>query len=275
MVNKLWVVTSYKTDFSWIDNYTSNYIIYDKSGELQETDRIKHQVNVGYNIYDLCYFIIKHYDNLPDVCVFIKSNVFKHCNEDKFNILIQNNNFTPIESYEHLPVSEVHVKGADGGFMEINNSWYIQSHINSHGKEVNRFLRTYNQFLRKVFNNPVYPDWVRFAPGGNYIVPKENILFYSKEFYKRLMSYVDYHQIPSEAHIIERALYTIFTNQFQEKSQMMALSDDIMYWFIDSGKEFFGDVLHWLLSSGKKIYRKYLPDSIIRIIQRIRNGISR
>jgi len=258
MVDKLWIVTSYETDFSWIDRYTSNYIIYDKSGKLQETDRVRHQINVGYNIYDICYFIINNYDGLPDICVFIKANVFKHCNEEKFSLLIQNNNFTPLESYEHLPVSAGHIKGEDGGFMEINNSWYIPAHIKTHGKEVDKYLRTYNQFLDKVFKNPVHPKWIRFAPGGNYIVPKQNILFYSRGFYEKLMGYVDYHRIPSEAHIIERALYTIFTNEFQEKDRLTAQLDDIRTWFMDSGEA---------------VLKKILSKRVIRVLQRIRNRI--
>jgi len=244
MVKKLWIVTSYKTDFSWIDQYTSDYLVYDKSCKLPETDKIHHQKNVGYNIYDICYFITRHNYNLPDVCVFIKANVFKHCNEIKFKEMIQNDCFTPLETYEHLPVTDSHIKGDDGGFMEINNSWYIPANVKTHGKEVNKYFSTYNQFLRKVFKNPDYPDWIRFAPGGNYIVPKENISFYSKEFYERIMSYVDYHRIPSEAHIVERALYTIFVNEFLEKDQKLALLDDIRFWLLDTGNILFKKTLH-------------------------------
>ena len=217
MVKKLWIVTRYKTDISWINRYTKNYIIYDKCGEFEESDRIIHQKNVGYNIFDIFNFIITNYHCLPDVCVFIKANVFKHCREEKFKMLIKNNSFTPLESYENIPESDVHIKSDDGGYMELNNNWYISSHVNTHGKNVNRYFKSYNQFLRKVFNNPVYPKWIRFAPGGNYIVPKENILFYSKRFYKRLIKYVNYHQLPSEAHILERSLFTIFSNEFQER----------------------------------------------------------
>jgi hypothetical protein len=43
MINKKWIVNNYNNDISWIDSYTSNYIIYDKTGELPETDKIKHQ----------------------------------------------------------------------------------------------------------------------------------------------------------------------------------------------------------------------------------------
>ena len=62
--------------------------------------------------------------------------------------------------------------------------------------------RTISSYARVHLKIGVYSDWVRFALGELYC-SEEKILFYSKEFYKRLMSYVDYHQIPSEAHIID------------------------------------------------------------------------
>lgn len=214
---KKWIVNSYKTDFDWIYNYTSDFIVYDKTGQLPETDKVIHQSNVGYNIYDYCYFIINNYENLPDICVFIKANVFKHCKEETFKKLIANDYFTPLEDYSDSPITAAHIKDKDGGYMEINNSWYIYSHMQTFGAETNRYFRSYNQFLETMFENPKYPTFIRFAPGANYIVPKKNILFYSLDFWKKLMGCVDYHQIPTEAHIIERALYYIFTNTFDER----------------------------------------------------------
>ena len=70
--------------------------------------------------------------------------------------------------------------------------------------------------LDEIFYNSKYPRYIRFAPGAQYIVPRENILFYSKNFYKKLMGYVDYHRIPAEGFAIERALYYIFINRWKE-----------------------------------------------------------
>ena len=221
MINKKWIINSYKNDISWIDAYTDNYIIYDKTGELPETDKIKHQKNVGYSCYDFCCFIIDNYDNLPDVCVFIKASVFNrvppHCNKEKFDKLIQNNSFTPLESYENIPEFGWHKKDIDGGYMELNNSWYIGSHVQTHGPEVVKYFYNYNDFMNEMFVDYEAPEWLRFAPGGNYIVPKANILFYTKLFWTKIKFYQGYCQLPSEAHLIERALYYIFTNRWSEK----------------------------------------------------------
>lgn len=220
-MNKKWIVNSYKNDVSWISDYTDNYIIYDKSGELPETDKILHQKNVGLSGYDFCCFIIDNYDNLPDICVFMKDNIFTrnppHCNKEKFDTLIKNNFFTTLESQEHLPESYAHIKDVDGGYMEINNSWYVKSHINTYGKDVAKYFYDYNIFMSFMFIGYESPKYVRFAPGGNYIVPKENLLFYSIDFWKKLKLYQSHHINPVEAHIIERALFYIFTNRWKEK----------------------------------------------------------
>lgn len=179
---KKWIITSYKTDFSWVDEYTDDYIVYDKTCQLEETDKIKHQKNVGYNIYDICAFIIENYSSLPETCVFIKANVFKHCKKETFDKLILDNTFTPIEDYSDVPESYAHIKDADGGYMEINNSWYIQSHINSFGPEVNRYFQSHDSFLSEMFENANHMDYIRFAPGGQYIVPRENLLYYTPSF---------------------------------------------------------------------------------------------
>lgn len=216
-MNKKWIINSFNKDFSWVKEYTDNYIVYDKTCSLRETEKVKHQKNVGYNIYDILKYIIDNYDELPDVCVFIKANVFKHCKKETFDKLILNNNFTPIEDYSHVEESSAHIKDIDGGYMEINNSWYIPAHIQTYGQEVNKYYQNYNTFLEDFFEKPIYYSYIRFAPGGQYIVPKENILYYSKHFYEKLIKLVDYHTVPSEAHILERALFYIFTNRFKEK----------------------------------------------------------
>lgn len=212
------VVSAYYNDVFWIRDYTDNYIIYDKSHSLSPKDHNIIQVeNVGYNVYDICHFITENYGHLPELIAFLEGDPFEHCNRQTFDKLIYNTGFTSIEDYSNIPESYAHKKDTDGGYMERNNSWYILSHKQTYGVEVNRYLHSYNQFLDMMFVNPRYPEWIRFSPGAQYIVPKENILYYSKSFYKKIMSLVEYHRIPSEAHVVERALYYIFTNKWKEK----------------------------------------------------------
>lgn len=212
------VVSAYNNDVSWVERYTDDYIIYDKSHTLpQDNPKIIRRENLGYNIADYLLYIIENYNNLSSVIALLEGNPFDHIKLETFDKLIYNEEFTPLEDYSHIPESYAHKKASDGGYCEINNSWYVASHIQTYGSEVQKYLTSLDEFFSIMFKNPLYPEYVRFSPGGQYLVPKKNILFYSKSFYEKILGFVNYTRIPCEGHIVERALYTIFTNQFREK----------------------------------------------------------
>ena len=85
---------------SWVSKYAKDYLIYDRADRWEETDKIKKQINVGENIYDMADFIVNNYHNLPEIMVFVKADVIpRHCGEEKFEKIIKNNFYTPIENY--------------------------------------------------------------------------------------------------------------------------------------------------------------------------------
>lgn len=187
-----WIINNYsQNDLEWVKEYKPDeVIVYDKKDK-----------NVGYNIYDYCDYIIKNYDNLPDLMFFIKGNMLdRHITKPEFDKLVNSKTFTPLLTQLHNTYQPV-CYYQDGLFYEVNDSWYMNCHERKH------FL-TYNEFA-DIMGLPK-PDYIGFAPGACYIVPKENVLKRSKEFYEKLKSFVDYCAEPAEAHAIERALYTIW-----------------------------------------------------------------
>ena len=100
----------------------------------------------------------------------------------------------------------------DGGFLEINNSWYFRHYKG-------KYFHNLNDFLKDVYVNPVIPQYIRFVPGACYIIPKANILRYSKNFYEKMMEYIGWDVITGEAHMFERCLYTIFTCDYEVKDK--------------------------------------------------------
>ena len=56
----------------------------------------------------------------------------------------------------------------NGLYYEINNSWYFNNWAS-------KYFVNYNDFLRYVYKNPLIPDYVTFAPGGDHIVPREKV----------------------------------------------------------------------------------------------------
>jgi len=218
---------------SWIHKYTDNYLLYDKfhRDNWQESPKLIKQKNVGQNHYDMFDFIVTHYDNLPDVTIFCRACLFfpkgakwkpseerdastGNFNEEAFEKVCNNTTFTELHDFG----PEVHngrssKLDTDGfGFLEINNGWFF-----NHGQS--KYYRSLNTFLLDMYKNPVLKPYIRFSPGGNYIIPKENILKYSKKFYERIREIMSWDVITTEIWMIERATYTIFTCDWEVNDQ--------------------------------------------------------
>lgn len=224
---------------SWIKKYTDNYLIYDRAHRFEENSKIKHQKNVGQNVYDIFDFIYENYDNLPEIMIFCRAAFLNpkdngtprfnekgeklsngNCSEEKFKEIANNKTFTEIHDFgyeAHLryknqpqPASKLDEDGF--GFLEINNSWWFNSHSG-------KYFNNYNVFLNEIYDNPEYPEYVRFSPGANYIIPKTNIIRYSRKFYEKMREFIGWDIITGEAHLFERALYTIFTCDYKIKDK--------------------------------------------------------
>ena len=83
-------------------------------------------------------------------------------------------------------------------FNEINNFWYLYPHPA-------KFAPVFIDFFHmkeRLYN--------AFAPGSNYIVPKENILKHPKEVYEKFRSCLDWDIYPGDAQLLERNLYYLW-----------------------------------------------------------------
>ncbi len=214
------MVSCHDNEVGWVPEYTDNYLIYDRSENISlpagiDEKKIIRGANVGFNLYDYFTFIIDHYDRLPKCVIFAKGNVFpRHVSQEFFDRIANNDFFTSIEDYRmHKTYWPVCFISSDGGFCEINNSWYTKRYKT-------KYFQNYDDFMSFCFKDPPVPRYVRFAPGANYIVPKENILKFPKVFYQNLRLFVSHCSLPGEAHIIERALYTLWTCNFALNERM-------------------------------------------------------
>lgn len=211
------VVSQWNNDISWIENYTDDYLIYDKSNTLPESSHVIKCENVGHNLHDIFHYVYNNYENLPELVAFLEGNPWDHCNKEKFDRIIYNEFFTPLESYENAPDHNTAMKCSLAGWMEQNNNGMIISHPR---REHSKFS-TYNQALSYVFKNPYYPQYVKFSPGGMYMVEKTRLIHYPKIFWKNLLDMVSNHQNQPEAYIFERMLWTIFSCMFEPNPGML------------------------------------------------------
>jgi len=217
-VSSFFCISYFDGDLSWVEQICgSNYLIYAK-GPLP-VNAPKNAVelpNVGYNIYSYLTYIIDHYDSLPEVIVFCKNNVFdRHVSRETFMSVCARKVFTPIEEPQRwdriaFPASVI---SSDGGYLELNNSWYATEYDR-------RYFHNFDAYYEFVFESVRRPDYLRFAPGGNYVVPRDHILLRSRNFYINLREFVAHTQYSCESHFVERSLFTIWSSALEESAAM-------------------------------------------------------
>jgi len=190
-----YVLSRFNHDISWVSNYTDDVVLYDRSEQPVEGSIVV--ANVGSDIYDKFTYIIDNYDNLPDVALYSKANLFKYISEQEFQRVKNRKSFTPLLTLHHntyFPVCYY----KEGLYYEINNYWYLGEHPARYANEI---IKLFDMESR---------EYNGFAPGSNYILPKENILQHPKELYQQLRSYLDWSVYPGDAQLIERNLYYLW-----------------------------------------------------------------
>jgi hypothetical protein len=222
-IPSLVILSRYNEDYSWINEYTSNYMIFNK-GERGLYDlhdiRIRNVPNLGGNQRDIFQFFYESYQflSLFKTIAFIQANPFDHCNKETFDKIIYNEYFTPIEDYGPIPSNGYENRTSDGGFIEINNSWYIQAHNSTYGLTCR--YKSFDDFMNHYFINYDHVDWIRFAPGSQYIIEYKQALRYPREFWFSLMNELNTLR-PTEGHIIERALYMILDGKLEVRREIL------------------------------------------------------
>ena len=209
-------ISYFEGEYEWIYKLDqSKYIVYNKSDkDLPKGIKSIKLKNVGYNLFSYLEFIIKNYENLPDSIIFCKNNIFdRHINKNLFAKLIKRNIFTSLQEKNYLSNSFVSLRISDQGFSEINTSWYKYNYDRL-------FFADYNDFYRYIFNSTEIPIFLKFSPGGNYLLKKENILLRSKSFYQNLKLFISHSQYSCESHFLERSLETIWTSSLEINKKM-------------------------------------------------------
>lgn len=189
-----YVISRYNNDLSWIPD-GSDFVLYDRS----DIPLIGANVvpNRGSDIHDKFSFIIDNYDNLPDVAIYTKGNLLKYITPEEFELVKDNREFTPLLTQHHETDGIVNYY-ENGMYYEINNYFYLHPHPAKYAREIIDHFRMYRR------------DYNGFAPGSNYILPKENILQHPRELYQRLRSYLEWTVYPGDAQLLERNLWYLW-----------------------------------------------------------------
>ena len=205
------VISRYNENIEWLKSYADYSHVYDKSGDSTAMDITFHQweslPNVGREAHTYLHHIITNYHHLADVTVFIQGEIKEHkkwVNQD-------------VSKY----VEETMMKGFSVYRYSIIRHWGGLPHIKKWREMKDAGLiretnRTLGEFWENVFGYP-HPHTAQNSFCGVFGVSKHRITAHSKEFYQRVISYVNDHNNPEEGHYLERLWVAIF-NEANKKT---------------------------------------------------------
>lgn len=205
---KVLVNYNFTPDKEWIGD---DYLIYDRSDDgidhLKDfdPDKIIKTENVGQVDYDKLCYLIDNYDTLPDVFLWGKTNLFKYITPEEYEQVKNNTSFTPLLTKGHRTYSDNNgqVCYYSGDiYWERNDNFYFNQFSSKYVSSFNRWA--------SIFMLPQNLSYIPFCPGGSYILTRETVHKYSKDYYIKMASMLPYQTLPPEAHCAERSYYLMW-----------------------------------------------------------------
>lgn len=205
------VLVNYDYDPRWLKNYPElDVTLYDRTDtgvdhDLTQYGAVYHTKNLGDVDYDKLGYLIENYDKLPDVFLWGKSNLTpRFVTESDLQKALQANVFQPLLKYDHAIYSDkfgpVNMYRGEM-YWERADSWFFNA-------TTPKYFHTWEDWCLR-FGLP-REAYIPFAPGGNYILTKERVHRYSRDFYEEMRSYLPHAQRPAEAQACERSYYLLW-----------------------------------------------------------------
>lgn len=196
---------NYNYDPTWIKDYPElDVVLYDRSDDgiernLTQYGQVYRTKNTGDVDYDKLGWLIENYDNLPDVFLWGKSNLFKFVEEEHLKKALGLKDFMPLLKLDHKTYKDHfgQVNYYSGNmYHERADSWFFNA-------TMPKYFRTWEDWCLH-FGIP-HTAYIPFAPGGNYILTRERVHRYSRDFYGEMRDVLPHAQRPAEAQAAERS----------------------------------------------------------------------
>lgn len=201
------VVVNYNFDpQDWWKDSGMEAIVYDRSDDGVERKfdaNVIKTPNRGNVDLDKLNFLIDHYDDMPEVFFWGKSNIFKYVTEAYLAEAVELGEFAPLLKFDHKTYSDkygVVCYYQDEMYHEVNTSWYFH--------EMDYRFPSYAAWAQHL--NLPSPRYLPFNPGGNFILTKERVHRYGADFYQEMANTLNYSQLPAEAHAAERTYFSLW-----------------------------------------------------------------
>ncbi len=192
----------------WLNYDIELDVMYDRSDDGSERTfaarEIRKTKNIGDVDADKLGYLIENYDKLPDVFLWGKSNLFKYVEPEYLKKAIDSKVFTPLLKFDHRTYSDRfgQVNRYSHIYEERADSWFfnnpdLSTNFHSWGEWCDYFALPKTQFIP-------------FAPGGNYLLTRDRVHRYSRDFYEKIHDTLNYAMHPAEAHACERSYYLLW-----------------------------------------------------------------
>ena len=207
------VLVNYNFDPAWLKDYPEMEVtMYDRSDDGVERDltqygRIYKTSNLGNVDYDKLCWLVENYHDLPDAFLWSKSNLFKYISKEEFDFAKGNGVFTPLLTQHHKTYDDP--RGVpvcfyrDGMYHE--HSAVVSSY---HNLFPWKYAKTWDEWC-KLFHIK-QSTYIPFPPGGSFLLTKERVHRYGRDFYEDMLSTLPYAQTPLEAQFCERSYYLLW-----------------------------------------------------------------
>ncbi len=205
------ILVNYCYDPTWLLQYPElDVTIYDRSDDgiernLTQYGKVIKTKNAGDVDYDKLGYLIENYDNLPEVFAWGKTNLFNYVAEETFLAALKANSFQPLLKYDHRTYSDqygVVCRYAGPIYEERADSWFFNN------PALAKQCPNWETWARS-FNLPV-TAYIPFPPGGNFLLTRERVHRYSRDFYEEMRDTLPYAMHPAEAHACERSYFLLW-----------------------------------------------------------------
>lgn len=198
-----YIVSRYTEDIEWLKPIMDSCVIINKGTKLSTEDVMRE--NVGRESESYLYYIIEHYDNLPEVCVFTQGNIADHTKKDPIVYLTE---LAAQAAKNGMSSPRAHCSNPYD--KDWGPAWNVRpgGHFLKENYRNNRLLTFYEWFLLHI--SPRYPRLLRIHMNGIFAIRRDLILSRPRQFYAKLIREVNWHSNPIEGHFMERSWVYIF-----------------------------------------------------------------
>lgn len=195
------VIARYKEPIDWVWKGSHDVVVYNKSG-VDENGMIS-LPNVGREAHTYLHHIVKNYDTLANVTVFLQARISDH---------------GYIEDIDHL-AGQLGTPARDRGYSNNFHNVYSDHDFNIKMRDLLvsvygvpaesvvkiQFSDWFTQFIL-----PIYPVPTSWYGNALFAVSKDKIRTRPREFYERLLAELSTDNAPIEAHFLERSWFYVF-----------------------------------------------------------------